>query len=218
MSRIGLLAALLLIPVAAVAQTPLAAPGQPGWTPAGKDCFVWNRSPAAGETAVWSGPCVDHHGNGKGVLVWTNSGGEQRYEGELRDGRLNGFGKYAFSSTQRYEGSFKDDDFDGKGTFVEPGVRFEGTWRAGRKEGPGVLTTMNGDRYEGEFKDDQFNGTGTLLLSDGRKYQGLFHNGRPNGAGTMTDPSGTYTGTWIEGCFKDATRRTSLGVDPTSCK
>ena len=213
-----LVALVLLLPVAALAQTPLAAPGKAGWTPAGKDCFVWNRAPGEGETASWSGPCIAQRASGKGVLVWTTPEGEQRYEGEMRDGKVNGAGKYYFSANQRYEGNFKDDDFDGQGTFVEPGTRFEGLWKAGRKNGRGVLTTMNGDRYDGEFKDDQIEGQGTLLLSDGRKYQGLFHNGRPNGAGTLTDPTGTYTGTWIEGCFKDATRRTALGVDPASCK
>ena len=82
MSVSRLVALLLLAPVAAFAQTPLAAPGQPGWSPAGTDCFVWNRAPAANETATWSGPCTAQRASGQGTLIWQSAGGEQRYDGD----------------------------------------------------------------------------------------------------------------------------------------
>ena len=212
-----LLAVLLAVPGAAVAQTPLAAPGQPGWAPAGNSCFVWNRAPTIGEAATWAGPCANQRAEGKGVLTWRTGLQEQRYEGELRDGHLNGQGVYHFTLTSRYEGGFKDDDFEGRGTLIEPGVRYEGLWKAGKKNGKGVLTTLNGDRYEGEFKDDALTGRGVLVLSDKRKYDGLLLNGKPHGQGTLVDPTGTYTGVWSEGCLVQNGQRASFATDLTKC-
>ena len=218
--RWALLGAFLLaaaIPPAA-AQTPLAEPGKPGWTPAGNTCFVWNRAPAEGETATWSGPCVAQRASGKGMLVWQAGDEQQTYEGEMRDGRLNGRGTYTFSLNSRYDGDFKDDDFDGKGTRTQPGIRYEGQWRAGKKHGRGTLTTMNGDRYEGEFRDDALTGRGILRLSDGRKYEGTLLDGRPNGQGTLTDAVGSVTGVWKDGCFRDGAKTVTLGADPATCQ
>ncbi len=218
MSRLALaLLAAALLAGPAAAQTPLAAPGKPGWTPAGNDCFVWNRAPAADETASWSGPCVNKRASGRGLLVWRAGEGEQRYEGEMRDGHLNGRGKYVFSLNTSYEGDFKDDDFDGKGVMVEPGVRYDGAWKAGRKNGRGLLSTMNGDRYDGDFLDDAMTGKGMLVLSDGRKYEGALKEGLPEGQGTLTDPAGTVNGTWKAGCFNDGKNKVAFGVSPSAC-
>jgi hypothetical protein len=217
-ARLALAAVLLALPLAARAQTPLAAPGKPGWTPVAKDCFVWNRAPGKDEIATWSGTCVNQRAEGKGVLVWRSGGAQQRYEGEMHDGRLSGSGTYVYAPGVTYQGGFKDDDFDGKGTLTEQGARYEGAFKAGRKNGHGLLTTTDGDRYDGEFADDKMTGRGTLVLSDGRKYEGLLQDGKPNGQGTLTDPSGTYTGIWQNGCFADGTRKAALGVDPTTCK
>jgi hypothetical protein len=214
----GLAVALLLaLPQVALAQVPAAAPGQAGWAPAGNDCFVWNRAPQIGEVATWSGPCKNKRADGRGTLVWRTGEDSQRYQGDMRDGHLNGQGVYEFSLTARYDGTFKDDDFDGKGTMIEPGVRYEGQWRAGKRNGRGVLTTVNGDRYEGEFKDDGMTGRGTLVLSDGRKYEGLLVDGKPNGQGTLTERSGTYTGAWKNGCFNDGQRRAAFGTKLDTC-
>jgi hypothetical protein len=218
MTRAALLAALLLLALPAAAQTPLAAPGKPGWTAAGNDCFVWNRSPGKDETATWSGPCVNHRAEGSGALIWRSGSEEQRYDGEMKDGRLNGHGIYVFTYGVQYEGDFKNDDFEGKGIFTQPGVRYEGMWHAGKKNGHGLLTTINGDRYDGAFKDDQITGEGSLTLADGRHYEGTLLDGKPNGKGTMTDPSGTISGTWTNGCLNDPEHKVGLGVDPASCK
>ena len=115
------------------------------------------------------------------------------------------------------EGGFKADDFEGKGVMVEAGDRYEGLWHAGKRNGRGVLTTPGGNRYEGEFKDDAITGQGTLTLSDGRKFEGQLFEGKPHGQGKLTEPSGTYSGFWMNGCFNDGTRRAAFGVDPAGC-
>ncbi len=208
---------LLALPAPAFAQIPAALPGQAGWSPAGNDCFVWNRAPQIGETAIWTGPCKNQRADGKGSLVWRTGENTQRYQGETRDGHITGQGVYELSLTTRYEGSFKDDDFDGTGTLVEPGVRYEGQWRSGKRNGRGLLTTVNGDRYDGEFNDNAMSGRGTLALSDGRKYEGLLTDGKPNGQGSLTDPTGIYTGAWKNGCFSDGARRAAFGTTLDAC-
>lgn len=211
----------LLVAAPAFAQTapqPQAAPGKAGWAPAGKGCHVWNRSPTIGETAEWNGPCVAGLADGKGVLVWRTGDAEQRYEGTMKAGHLDGQGVYVFSLNQRYEGGFRDDDFEGRGTMIAPGIRYEGDWKGGRKNGRGLLTTLNGDRYDGDFRDDAITGRGVLILSDGRRYEGEFLNGKPNGQGTLSTPDGVASGRWVGGCYSDGQMKVALGTDPASCK
>ena len=218
MTRAALLAALLLFALPAAAQTPLAAPGKPGWTAAGNDCFVWNRSPGQDETATWSGPCVNHRAEGKGTLIWRSGGQEQRYDGEMKDGHLNGHGTYVLAYGVQYEGDFKDDQFEGKGIFTQPGMRYEGMWHAGTKDGHGLLTDINGDRYDGAFKDNQMPGEASLPPADGRKFVGTLLDGKPNGEGTLTGTAGSFSGTWTNGCLDDPKHKVALGVDPATCK
>ena len=211
-------AAMLLAPLGATAQTPVAAPGQPGWTPAGKECFVWNQNPAKDETAEWTGPCEQQHATGKGVLVWRLGNVQQRYDGEMRDGRLNGRGIYSFGDGGRYEGQFKDDQFDGIGTLIDGSNRYDGGWKAGKKDGHGVMIMSDGNRYDGDFKEDVLEGKGVFTLVDGRRFEGQLARGWPNGQGTLVDQDGTYTGTWVDGCFNDGKRKAAFAVDPAGCK
>jgi hypothetical protein len=208
----------LMAPLAAAAQTPRASPGHPGWTEAGNDCFVWNQNPAAGETATWSGGCKDRRATGKGTLVWRDGTAEQRYEGGMLDGRMNGHGIYTFANGDRYDGEFKNDDFDGVGTLVEGQSRYEGQWKAGKKNGRGILVTPDGTRIEGEFKDDAVDGFALFVLRDGRRFEGMIHDHVPNGPGTLIEPGGaTYAGNWVNGCFKDGNRKAAFAVDPATC-
>ncbi|MCX7383064.1 MAG: hypothetical protein NT133_17000, partial [Alphaproteobacteria bacterium] len=134
-----LLAALFLLALPAAAQTPLASPGHPGWTRTTEGCFVWNPHPEVGETVSWSGGCVSSRASGRGVEIWRSSGGTQRYEGDMRDGKGNG---------------------RGVGTWGN-GIRYDGEWSDGKRHGRGTATYPNGDRYDGEWRDDKRHGRGT---------------------------------------------------------
>ena len=173
--------------------------------------------PTIGEIATWTGSCAKQRASGKGTLTWQTGDAVQRYDGTMVDGHLEGQGAYQLTPTMRYEGAFKADDFEGKGVMVEGGDRYEGLWRAGKRNGRGVLTTPGGNRYEGDFKDDAITGQGVLTLRDGRKFEGQLYDGKPHGQGKLTEPSGTYAGFWMNGCFNDGTRRASFGVDPAGC-
>ena len=56
-----------------------------------------------------------------------------RYEGEYKDDKKNGKGKFIYNNGDRYEGEYKDDNRNGKGIFFY----------------------NNGDRYEGEYKEER---------------------------------------------------------------
>ena len=43
-----------------------------------------------------------------------------KYEGQMKNGKMQGKGVYSFSNGERYEGEFKDDMFEGKGVYFYP--------------------------------------------------------------------------------------------------
>lgn len=117
---------------------------------------------------------------------------EQKYEGDLRDGRPHGKGKM----------------------FYESGNSYDGEWKDGKKHGWGEAILVGGsnflevkDKYVGEFKDGLFHGKGTFYWpTEGRKYVGDYKNGKQHGKGKMTHNdgriedgewrSGEYVGEW----------------------
>jgi len=62
------------------------------------------------------------------ILQYTGSS----YDGEYKNGRLEGKGKYNFPTETKYEGEMKDGMFHGKGVLYFPnGSRYEATWENG---------------------------------------------------------------------------------------
>ncbi|XP_072016006.1 MORN repeat-containing protein 5-like [Amphiura filiformis] len=61
-------------------------------------------------------------------MEYTGSG----YEGDHKNGRMEGKGKYTFPTDTKYEGDMKDGQFHGKGTLFFPnGSKYEATWENG---------------------------------------------------------------------------------------
>ena len=50
-----------------------------------------------------------------------------KYEGEMKNGKMQGKGVYLFANGEKYEGEFKDDMFEGKGVYYYP----DGTKKTG---------------------------------------------------------------------------------------
>lgn len=108
--------------------------GVAGWsTDAKTGCRVWNSNPEPGETMSWSGACQGGLAQGRGVLQWFKDGRPNgRYEGDYRDGKVNGRGVYTWASGTRFEGEFRDDRPDGPGTLTQPnGTVYSGAWTNG---------------------------------------------------------------------------------------
>jgi hypothetical protein len=91
----------------------------------------------------------------------------------------------------------------------------EGEWRAGRQIGYGSQVWPSG-RYDGDLVDGEPQGRGVLILQ-GVRYEGEFRSGKPNGAGTLIRAGESLRGTWIDGCFREGTRKASFGVPLTAC-
>ena len=53
---------------------------------------------------------------------------------------------------------------------------------------------------------------GACCISGEARYDGAFLNGKPNGNGALTNASGTFNGTWSDGCFNDGKRRAAFGT------
>ena len=92
---------------------------------------------------------------GKGTFI----SGQDKYEGEWKNGKPHGQLIVSWDNGSKYNGEWKDGEQDGYGTF---------TWGKGEWEG---------DKYVGEFKDDMMHGQGTYTYADGTVEKGLWENG-----------------------------------------
>ena len=149
------LAATLLGATPCLAQIPPARPGQAGWAHTDQGCLVWSAATQEGETASWSGACTNGRTNGAGILVWRWKGRQARYDGTMRDGKLDGHGTY----------------------FASNGLQYEGEWRDDQKNGTGTLNWPSGDSYEGSWHNDLPDGAGIFTQADGTVFNGIWRQG-----------------------------------------
>ncbi|CAD8179403.1 unnamed protein product [Paramecium pentaurelia] len=138
------------------------------------------------------------------------------YEGQWKNGKAYGFGKYIMVDTSSYVGEWVNNKANGFGTFqLIDGEFFMGHWIDNVVEGQGKYTFVDGTFYEGEWKNDLPNGIGVQTYSNGWRYEGSFLNGIKNGQGILRFPDGSiyegsferdvpsdgriYTGEWKNG-------------------
>lgn len=221
-----LVAAAALTAVVTTAINAGAQPAQvpsPSWIVDAKTgCEVWDDVPQPNETVTWSGACENSRARGNGVMQWFENGKPgDRYEGEVRDGKLNGHGVFAAANGDRCDCEWHDGTQTGHGiyTFANGNryKRYEGEFSSGKMNGHGVLTWTNGDRYEGEFRDNEISGHGVLTFANGDRYDGEWRDGMANGIGSLVNKRGTFNGPWVNGCLKSGIRAW-VGVDPGSCR
>ena len=112
-------------------------------------CQIYKAFPEPGESVTWTGACVEDKGSGYGRLVWRGDYGEVIYEGELRAGKVTGYGTNIWPNGDRYEGEWQDNKIHGQGTLTWPdGSRYNGEWRDDKRHGSGAETSPDGSRYE----------------------------------------------------------------------
>lgn len=188
------------------------------------NCAVWNAVRQLGETATWTGDCLNGAANGQGTLAWrylkSREWKEGRYTGVLRDGKRHGYGVQAWANGKRYEGDWQNNKPHGRGVYVyTSGNRYEGEIKAGKEHGYDVKIFANGDKYVGDFKDDRIDGLGVFEWVDGSNYKGEYNDSRPNGNGTYFNPESgkTYRGFWINGCYKQGSRTVRIGESKEEC-
>lgn len=80
------------------------------------NCVVWNDYPQLNVTVTWSGACASGKAQGRGTKVLRSlidgEWKENKYEGEMKDGKEHGRGVWVGTSGSRYEGGFVDGKFD----------------------------------------------------------------------------------------------------------
>jgi hypothetical protein len=146
-----------------------------------------------------SGDCI----NGKGVYQITRGEhSRKKYEGEFKDGKMNGNGTlyccFDLDSTgfqvakdwlntelnfTYYKGEFKDGKINGHGIFTSRGIYTNG------------CVVCSDDKYTGEWKDDKYHGQGKYTWAlNLYYYEGEWKYGAKHGQGIYKDVYGLYDG------------------------
>ena len=113
---------------------------------------------------------------------------DEKYIGELKDGKRSGDGILTFPSGEKYVGEFEDGLYNGNGIHtLSKREKYIGEFKNGKRSGDGVLICLIGidysrhepvtfhvnsyveEKYIGEFIDDYYHGFGSLTFSDGEK-------------------------------------------------
>lgn len=148
-------------------------------------------------------PVLKKQGAARGPVSAVTFPNGDRYEGEFKDGLMNGWGVYEYRNGDRFEGEFRSDMKHGKGTYsYKNSDKYIGDFRNDMKEGRGSFMFHNGDRYVGDFKNDMISGKGTMLYQNGNKFAGDFLNGVKAGNGVFCYANGDI----YKGEFKDDSR------------
>ena len=101
------------------------------------------------ENKKYSGHWNKNVQSGYGVQIWYETKGEHkflfnRYIGEWKNGKRNGYGTFYYSN----------------------GAKYEGTWKNDNKEGFGIFTFNDGTKFIGLFKEDHFCGNEQNQISE----------------------------------------------------
>jgi len=116
----------------------------------------------------------------------------ERYDGETKNGRMEGHGKYVFADGSYYEGQLLDGMFHGHGVlYINNAGEYEGEWEFG-KSVQGEYTFADGLKY-------QEAGWAYCTTEDRRFYSEILRGLKPAGVSQFSDvhpppiiPKGTY--------------------------
>jgi TonB family protein len=95
--------------------------------------------------------------------------------------------------------------------------RYHGDYRDGKPNGRGTYTSANGNRYEGEYRNGLRHGRGVYTYANGGRYEGEYRDGKPHGFGTFTRGRATYSGRWVNGCFRHAGQWAYVNTAAQAC-
>ncbi|KAM4731264.1 alsin-like isoform 2-T2 [Anableps anableps] len=120
------------------------------------------------------------------------------YQGQWREGKIHGFGKYKYGSGEVYEGCFCDGQRHGYGMLSSGKLArtsssvFIGQWVHDKKTGYGVHDDiMRGEKYMGFWLDDQRHGSAVVLTQYGVYFEGSFKENKMSGSGLLVSDDDT---------------------------
>lgn len=134
----------------------------------------------------------------KGVLTYNNGA---RYEGLFNQGVPDGEGTlYGNGKDATWDGEWKNGVMNGRGAFFyDNGDYFEGEMKEGKRSGEGRVCNRKGAvLFEGVFKDDLEEGAGTQFFADGSFMKVNYHKGESVGKAVLYDAKQNVLG---EGSF-----------------
>ncbi len=137
--------------------------------------------------------------SGRGTLTY--GGTKDMYEGEFKNDKIDGAGKYTYSDGSVFEGLFSMGVKNGYGVFTShSGEITKGNYVNDLLNGFGEYRSADGKYiYSGNFVNDVQNGYGRCTYANGDTYEGDFINNQRHGHGTYTWENGaTYTGGYIK--------------------
>ncbi|XP_051894961.1 MORN repeat-containing protein 1-like [Pristis pectinata] len=153
-------------------------------------------APAA--TGCYIGEVKHQLRDGFGQYIYPNS--FFQYEGEWKDGKKHGHGKFLMKDGSYYEGQFVNGEIEGNGVryWASSGNEYCGQFSQGEVHGHGVMKYSDGAQYEGEFYYGARAGHGALTDKEGQIYRGSFYNHMKHGEGEMFYKNGDhYQGDWV---------------------
>ncbi|HMV43514.1 MAG TPA: protein kinase [Leptospiraceae bacterium] len=144
------------------------------------------------------GNCI----NGKGIFLYKpirEGARSNEYEGEFKEGKKHGYGKYFIYSMQaKYEGNFINDLYDGTGTLInfnddelkDFNSSYVGEFKANRPDGRGTYSFKNGSYFMAEFEDGKpKHDSITFITKEKSIYKGKFKDNEgtilPDGKGIL---------------------------------
>ena len=158
-----------------------------------------------------------------GSMEWFESGDAEKnykFEGEIVNGRPNGWGIFTYPSGNIYEGNFKDGRFHGQGTFTSvDGKKSVGEFKENK---PWNVTEFDKDNKMITNYNDGVEISVKIMVGnlftrkekgkwiwfengiedEGGEYEGEIENGRPNGKGSLIYRNGTkYIGEFKDGAW-----------------
>lgn len=120
------------------------------------------------------------------------------YEGEMKNGKPHGKGKYTSAKGWVYTGDFADGCLSGKGcTVFANGGTYTGDYKKNVRTGQGRSVYPGGGVYEGGFLNNEQSGYGVYTYKNGDVYSGEWLHGKFNGKGRYASVDGwVYDGDW----------------------
>ena len=120
---------------------------------------------------------------------------KDQYEGEYKNEKREGYGKYIWENGEYYIGQWLNDKENGKGIiyYKNGNIKYDGDFVNGKYEGNGILIDENGEYYKGQWLNGKGHGKGIEYYKNGNiKYDGDFVNNQYEGYGKYIWENGEY--------------------------
>lgn len=146
----------------------------------------------------YNGEILNGRRNGYGEMIYTNG---DTYLGYWKDDKHEGTGTYTYFNGDKYVGNFNNNLKNGNGTFYyyKSKSRFQGVWENNIQKN-GTLFFNNGDYFKGDIDipGEELNGYGIYTWRNGDYYEGSFKFGKKNGEGKYYWSDGaSFKGRWL---------------------